>query len=100
MNRDAALALIKKHEAELKALGVVSLSLFGSTARGEATALSDVDVAVRLEDIPSGFATFERLDRIRDLLTSILAVPVDVIAEPKQPNRIKSSIDKDRHLAF
>jgi uncharacterized protein len=100
MHRDDALELIRQHEAELRALGVVSLSLFGSTARQEATAVSDVDVAVRLEDIPSGFATFERLDRVRDLLARILAVPVDVITEPKHSDRIRSSIDKDRRLAF
>jgi uncharacterized protein len=100
MDRNAALDLIKQHEAELEALGVVSLSLFGSTARDEATDLSDVDVAVRLKEIRSGFATFDRLDQIRDLLSRIRPVPVDVIAEPKHPNRIKAAVDKDRHLAF
>ena len=36
MNRDAAIATLKAHEAELKRLGVRHLYLFGSTARGEA----------------------------------------------------------------
>lgn len=100
MNRDTALAIIKRHEAELKELGVVSLSLFGSTARDDATEVSDVDVAVRLEEIRGGLATFARLDLIRARLSKILGTRVDVISEPKHRNRIKIAIDKDRHLAF
>lgn len=36
MDRDAATAKLKEHEAELKQLGVERLYLFGSTARGGA----------------------------------------------------------------
>jgi len=36
MQRETAINALKAHEAELKQLGVVSLYLFGSTARGEA----------------------------------------------------------------
>jgi predicted nucleotidyltransferase len=38
MERDAAIAKLKAHEAELKRLGVEHLYLFGSTARGKARA--------------------------------------------------------------
>lgn len=44
MDRDAAIARLKEHEAELKQLGVDHLYLFGSTARGEAREDSDVDL--------------------------------------------------------
>ena len=37
VSRDAAINSLKAHEQELRAAGVVSLSLFGSTARGEAS---------------------------------------------------------------
>jgi predicted nucleotidyltransferase len=100
MNRNQALAVIQRHRAELKELGVVSLSLFGSTARNEADANSDVDVAVRLEDIPSGFATLARLDRVRERLSELLGVRVDVVPEPEEPGRLKAAIDRDRCLAF
>jgi predicted nucleotidyltransferase len=36
MKRDAAIATLKAHEAELRRLGVEHLYLFGSTAQGEA----------------------------------------------------------------
>jgi predicted nucleotidyltransferase len=44
MERAQAIATLKRHEAELKQLGVQHLYLFGSTARGEAGAASDVDL--------------------------------------------------------
>jgi uncharacterized protein len=100
MNRDTALAIIRQHEADLKALGVISLSLFGSTARNEATVHSDVDVAVKLDEIRSGFATFRRLEQIQDRLRALLHTRVDVIPEPKRPGPVKFAIDKDRCLAF
>jgi predicted nucleotidyltransferase len=37
MNRDEVIAKLRQHEPELKAVGVVRLSLFGSTARAIAT---------------------------------------------------------------
>lgn len=44
MTREEALARLRRHEADLRKLGVNSLFLFGSTARGEARASSDVDL--------------------------------------------------------
>jgi predicted nucleotidyltransferase len=40
----AAIARLKRHEAELKHLGVEHLYLFGSTSRDEARDDSDVDL--------------------------------------------------------
>lgn len=100
MDRDTALAIIKRHQEELQALGVVSLSLFGSTARAEAARGSDVDVAVRLEPIEGGFAYFGRLDDIERRLSEILGSRVDVIAEPAVKPQIQKEIDRDRCLAF
>ena len=97
MNRATVIAIIRDHEPELKALGVVSVSLFGSTARDEARNDSDVDLAVRLEDLRSGFATFGRLDLMRERLCSMLGSEVDVVPEPELP---EPTIDRDRCRAF
>ncbi|MBN9561598.1 MAG: nucleotidyltransferase domain-containing protein [Alphaproteobacteria bacterium] len=43
-DRDAVLAALRSREAELRAVGVQALYLFGSTAAGTATARSDVDL--------------------------------------------------------
>jgi predicted nucleotidyltransferase len=41
------LAVLRAQEAELRARGVETLTLFGSIARGDATGASDVDLAMR-----------------------------------------------------
>ncbi len=42
-------AILGEHRAELTELGVLSLRVFGSVARGEATPDSDVDLLVELD---------------------------------------------------
>jgi uncharacterized protein len=46
MRRDEALERLAAHRAELQAMGVGSLSLFGSVARDEAGPDSDVDLLI------------------------------------------------------
>jgi len=46
MERQEAIARLKAHEVELRKLGVEHLYLFGSTARDEARADSDVDLFI------------------------------------------------------
>ena len=49
MRREEVLALLKAHEADLRARGVARIALFGSLARGEARPDSDVDLMVEIE---------------------------------------------------
>jgi len=44
LDRDTDLATLRAREAELRAAGVRSLYLFGSTANGTVTAISDFDL--------------------------------------------------------
>jgi predicted nucleotidyltransferase len=44
MKRDEAISRLLRHEGDLKRLGVTHLCIFGSTARGEASENSDVDL--------------------------------------------------------
>ncbi|HZZ86312.1 MAG TPA: nucleotidyltransferase family protein [Anaeromyxobacteraceae bacterium] len=67
MRRARALQLIAEHEAELRALGVASLSIFGSVARDQAGPDSDIDLLVEF-DRPAGFfRLFDLQDRLKDL---------------------------------
>lgn len=78
MRRAEVIRLIRRHRPELEQLGACRVSLYGSTARDEAGALSDVDVVV---DGPDGRALgLFRLARIAETLEQILASPVDVIS--------------------
>jgi len=102
MDREQAVALLRAHEAELKAVGVARLSIFGSVARGDATASSDVDVVIRLnpEAAQGGFAYFGRLDAINRRLEEILGCSVDVVAEPVRKERLRQTIEREATLAF
>ena len=101
MNRDQAIAVLRKHEAALKSAGVVSVSIFGSTARGEPDP-GDVDIAVRLAETFShgGFDYFGRLEELEQQLSQLLGCKVDVVAEPVRRERFQKAIDRDRALAF
>ena len=58
--REAVLAKLEGHRKDLSRLGVKSLALFGSTARGDARPDSDVDLLVEF-DHPVGLFAFLEL---------------------------------------
>ena len=101
MNRDQAIASLKAHERDLRAVGVVSVSLFGSLARGE-TAVNDVDVVVRLGASFSerGLDYFSQMEELEKRLEGMLGAKVDVVEEPVRKERFQREIDRDRALAF
>ena len=101
VNRDQAIAALKARERELRAAGVVSVSLFGSLARGE-TPANDVDLVVRLG---AGFSErgldyFSRMEELEKRLEGMLGAKVDVVEEPVRKERLQREIDRDRALAF
>ncbi len=100
MQRTAVIAILKRHRLELKKLGITRLSLFGSTARGEARRGSDVDLAVTLTRGRRGLAHLDRMDVIRARLSEILGCSVDVIEEPAPSAHVQRAIEQDRVLAF
>jgi uncharacterized protein len=92
MDRNAAIAKLKEHEAELKRLGVEHLYLFGSTARGEAREDSDVDLFF---DHPLGsLGLFELMD-VKDAAARILGRKTDIMTRrslhPVLRERIEAS---------
>jgi uncharacterized protein len=100
MNRAAVITALKRHEPELKELGVLRLSLFGSIARNESSELSDVDIAVTLTPGPRGLAHLERMESIKARLTEIVGCTVDLIEEPSPSPHVQYAIEQDRVLAF
>ena len=102
MDRDAIIAKLNEHRAELRQLGVVSASLFGSTARGDDTPASDIDIAVKLDPArtPRGLSYIGCVDAIQERLEVLLEKEVDVVPEPAKKQRLQDQIDKDRIVAF
>ncbi len=90
MKREEAIRKLRAHEAELKRLGVRSLYLFGSTARDEAEAGSDVDLFFDYEKGKLGL--FELMD-VKDYATRILDRPADVMTRDSLHRSLRSRIE-------
>lgn len=76
MNKDDVIATLRAHEAELKSAGMLSLSVFGSVARGEARPDSDVDLNVQL-DKKKRIPLFEAVE-IENRLSEILGTKAEL----------------------
>ena len=91
MTRRTIITRIRKHRAQLTKLGVKSLSIFGSVARGEARPDSDVDILVEFK----GRATFDRFMDTKFYLEEILGCKVDLAMPQTITPRIKNNVMKD-----
>lgn len=89
MQRDDVLAILSEHHREIEALGVKSLALFGSVARNEAGAESDVDILVEFVDRFIGLVGFVRLQLY---LEEILGRPVDLISQSSIKPQLRDRI--------
>ena len=94
MDRQAVISRLKRNQAALRALGLTRMSLFGSTARGEASPASDVDLAVTL-DRAADIDLF-RFAAISEQVGRILGAKVDLVVEPARNPRMQAQIDRDR----
>jgi predicted nucleotidyltransferase len=74
--RDEVIERCSLAEPDIRRLGVRRIALFGSLARGEANADSDVDLLV--EFAPGG-KTFDRFLALSDLLEHLLGRRVDLV---------------------
>ncbi len=83
-NREAILALAKKH-------GAAELRLFGSIARGEQSATSDIDFLVKME---RGRSLLDRAS-LAVALQDLLSCPVDVVNERGVKPRFLRAVEAD-----
>ncbi len=90
MKRDEAIGRLKAHEAELKRLGVERLYLFGSTARGDATESSDVDLFFDYEK--GKFGLFELMD-VKEYAAGILGRPTNIMTRDSLHKAIRQRVE-------
>lgn len=67
---------------------ITQVGIFGSYARGEQTATSDVDVLVDYEQAPP----LSKLVELREYLSDLLGVPVDVVTKKGLKPRIREQV--------
>ena len=97
MNKDECITLLKKYMNILKEkYGITSLSLFGSTARGDQKEGSDIDLFVDTET-PNPFLLMDA----KEFLEKATGTSVDIVRNHQNLNpRLKRRILKDRVFIF
>jgi predicted nucleotidyltransferase len=98
MNKREAVAKLKRHADAIRALGATSLYLFGSVARGEARARSDLDLFIDYN--PDGKFSLLELVGIKLLLEEKLGVPVDVTTRDSLHPMLRADIEQSAVRVF
>ena len=98
MKRDQVIATLRAHEPELRAAGILRLSLFGSTARDAARPNSDIDLLAAFDDARA----LSLLDMIgiENRLADLLGQAVDLIEEGTLRPRARQSVSREAVRAF
>lgn len=92
MRKQEALQFLEMHKQEMiTRYGVKHLALFGSTARDEAGAESDVDLLVEFE----GGETFRKFFDLQFFLEDNLHCKIDLVCADTVRPQIKPYIEKD-----
>jgi uncharacterized protein len=97
VDRDSAIARLRAHEAELRALGVHGLYLFGSVVRNEAGPDSDVDLFFDHER--GRLSLFDLMD-VKARTTQILGRPADVVTRDSLHRTLRDAIEASALRVF
>lgn len=92
------LETLRAHETDLRRMGVRHAAVFGSVARGEAAAESDIDVLVDLdENRPIGIFEYARM---KLYINELLKGPSDVVNRRTLKPLLRDNILRDAIHAF
>ena len=92
MTKIEVLAILHKHRVEIqRRFAVEHLALFGSVARDEMRAGSDVDVLIKFH----GPATFDGYMDLKFYLEALFENQVDLVVEDDIKPRMRPLIEKD-----
>jgi predicted nucleotidyltransferase len=92
------LETLRVHEPDLRRLGVAHTAVFGSVARGQAGAESDIDVLVELD--PSRPIGVFEYARMKLYIGELLDGPSDVVNRRTIKPLLRASILRDAVHAF
>jgi predicted nucleotidyltransferase len=98
LSADQVIVALRAQEAELRSAGVCRLSLFGSVARGDAAAESDIDLAAEFD--PAALMDLIRLAGLERRLAETLGSPVEILPEPVENPHLRANVERDRIVAF
>jgi len=95
MNKQQIIDTIQANRGLLEEFSVKSLSVFGSVVRGEVRAGSDVDILVEFE--PGARIGLFEFIRLKNTLTDLLGLPVDLATPDALHPALKDDILQEAH---
>ncbi len=98
MKRDEIIYTLKTRESDLRAHGVLHAAVFGSVARGEQSAGSDIDILVDLD--PAVVVTMFDYADVKEYVAGLFSGPVDVIDREALKPRLRPQAMADAIYAF
>jgi predicted nucleotidyltransferase len=98
MNKDEVIHKLRAHESELKAAGIVRLAVFGSVARGDNSAESDVDLLADFDK--TKHYTLLTMGRLENRLADLLGTRVDLSSPEWLKESVKNRVLREAVLAF
>jgi len=90
MRKKEILNTVSANEAKIKSFGVRSLSLFGSSARGEDTPESDLDFVVEFEK-----KSFDSYMNLKLFLEELFDRPVELVLADGIKPRLRAAIFRE-----
>ena len=98
MDRQAVIARLREHAPELQAAGLLHVRVYGSTARGENSPGSDVDLLVEFD--PDKRQTLVSVGSLQSRLSELLHAQVDLSAAEWMREPVRTQAIKEAVLAF
>ena len=98
MNSEEALAVLRQHADELRARGVRRAALFGSVARGEADADSDINIMIELD--PTRHMDVFSYAGLKNYINELFGRPVDVVDREGLKPHVRGPAIADAIYAF
>ncbi|MGA2148883.1 MAG: nucleotidyltransferase domain-containing protein [Bryobacteraceae bacterium] len=98
MDRERVIATLRGHESELRAAGILRLSLFGSTVRGDDRPDSDIDLLAAFDDT----RRISLLDvvAVEQQISRMLGRTVELVEEGTLKPRVRKNVEAEAVRAF
>ena len=93
LRRGSVTARLRQAETRLRARGVTGLWLFGSVARDDAHADSDVDLLAEFD--PVARVSIVTLASLRSELSELLGAPLDLVERDALTSEARAGLDID-----
>jgi predicted nucleotidyltransferase len=98
MNKRDAIKVLRQHEDDLRAHGIIHAALFGSVAREEAGPGSDLDILIELDpDLKLDIFAYAGLKRY---VAELFSVRVDVVNKEALKPHLRQPVSADAIYAF